>query len=129
MDTNILTIDHNNGHKSEYILIPDGGDLPIAYNLGTSPELIEILERHRKQKTRLRFHWGDPETGEDWGEIFDVSGHIGLSRGHQARFPLLIHNKRSMGGGAISTDRIVKITYSKGKAPIYTHPKYHLDVK
>lgn len=118
-----LIIDHKNGHTSEYRLIPDGQDLPIAYRLPISDKLISILEYHRKNRTRLRFYWGDTDTGQDWGETFDVDGRIGLSRGSKARFPILLHNSRSLGGGSLSSS-IVKITTAKGKNLVYIHPNY-----
>lgn len=118
-----LIIDHNNGHVSEYRLISDGNDLPIAYQLPMSDSLIELLERMRHNKTRLRFHWGDIETGQDWGEFYDIEGRIGLSRGFKARFPILVHNSRSMGGGLLSNS-IVKIVTSEGKKLVYIHPNY-----
>lgn len=110
----------------KYKHVPDGNDLPIAYSADTSNELVEILEYHRKAQTRLRFHWGDAKTGKDWDEVFDISGRIGLSRGTEARYPIFVHNTRSLGGGGILTDCIVKITTTKGKVLIYQHPNYHI---
>ena len=95
------------------------------YHIDTSDEMIGILERIRKNQTRVRFHWGDTKTGADWGDMHDVEGTIGRSPGW-AKIPLLIYSRRSFGGGGILTDSIVKIVTSKGKRLIYQHPKYHL---
>ena len=96
-----------------------------TYSEYASEKMVHLLETLRKDQTRVRFHWGNTGTGEDWGDEFDVKGTIGRSSG-QMKVPLLIHNARSMGGGAILTDCIVKITNTKGGATIYQHPKYHI---
>ncbi len=95
------------------------------YNEETSDEMIHILENIKNNRTRVRFHWGNVETGEDWGDIYDVAGTIGRSCG-TVKIPLLIHNARSMGGGGILTHCIVKITQSRDKSNvIYQHQNYH----
>ena len=85
-----------------------------AYSTETSDKMIEILERLMANHTRARFHWGDTKTGQDWGDIYNVRGHIGRSTG-RFKIPLLIHNIRSLGGGALLDDSIVKITYANKK--------------
>lgn len=97
-----------------------------AYHMGTSDKIVEILEDIRNSGQRVRFHWGDTETGEDWGDIYDVSGTIGRSTG-DIKVPLLIETTRSTVGSAILTHCIVKITTTKNpKHVIYQHPKYHI---
>ena len=97
-----------------------------AYHIETSQQMIELLERIREEGTRVRFHWGDVKTGKDWGDIYDVSGTIGRSIGNY-KIPLLIHNSRSYGGGAILTHCIVKITTTRNpKITLYEHPNYHI---
>lgn len=109
-----LTIDHQNGHKTDYQLIPDGTDLPIAYHAETPKQVIDVMERLRRNRTRVKLHYGDVNTGRDWNEENDVTGYISLSRGHKARFPILVYNERSMGGGSILDHRIVKIKGAGG---------------
>ena len=96
------------------------------YHIKTSPEMVELLERIRKGDTRVRFHWGDTITGKDWGDSYDVTGTLGRTTG-PVKVPILLHNKRSMGGGAILTQCIVKITTTQGKRVLYEHPLYHLE--
>lgn len=109
-----LTIDHKNGNSTTYKLIEDGNDLPIAYHIETPDELVTVLEHLRKNKTRIKLHYGDVKTGKDWNEENDVMGTIGLTRGHKARFPILLNNARSMGGGTILDHCIIKIRHTKG---------------
>ena len=97
----------------------------ITYNDKTDPDMVERLERVRMNGTRVRFHWGDVETGEDWGDTCHVEGTLGVSTGTM-KIPLLIHNARSHGGMAILDHCIVKITTTRGKRVLYEHPKYHL---
>lgn len=79
------------------------------------------IARHKKQRVILDY--GDLESGRSWGECFDIAGYIGNSMG-PVKIPTLVYNSRSLGGGAIIGD-IVKISTSKGKLPLYTHPNYH----
>lgn len=95
---NTLTIEHGNGNLTTYQLIQDGNNLPIAYHVETSAKVIEVMERARKNKERVKIHFGDVTTGKDWNEENDTIGIIGLSRGKNARFPILLHNARSNGG-------------------------------
>lgn len=74
---------------------------------------------HRGERVRL--FYGDKQTGVDWGEEYDTMGTIGKSTGHIS-IPLLINNTRSMGGGALLDDSIVKITVDK--RVVYKHPNY-----
>lgn len=98
------------------------------YDIRTSDKLVSLLEEHRQYGTRLRFHWGNTETGEDWGDIYDVAGKIGRSMG-PVKAPLLIKTRRSIGGGCILDHCIVKITLTtKPHKVLYQHPTYHTKV-
>ena len=98
----------------------------VSFYQETNESVINILLDAMKHKDRIRVFFGDAESGEDWCETFDTMGTIGLSQG-PAKVPLLIHSIRSMGGDAISTDSIVKIT--RNKKVIYQHPNYNCDIK
>jgi hypothetical protein len=120
-----LTINHKNGHQSIYNLLPVNNlDLPIAYKQGTPEVLINVLEVCRKAGTRIRFNFGDPETGKSWNEEHDTTGTIGLSRGHSARYPILLANSRSYAGGEIMTDRILQVKNTFTGIILYTHPNF-----
>lgn len=94
-----------------------------SYDIRTSDEVIRILEESRANRTRLHFEWGDIVTGQGWGDVYDVTGHIGRSTGTN-KIPLLIHNRRSSGGGGILDRCIVSIQLAKGKRSLYSHPSY-----
>lgn len=96
-----------------------------SYDARTIPEVIRILEACRQDRTRIRVHYGDVVTGKDW---IDVTGKVGRSMG-PIKVPLLIHNCRSLGGGALLDHCIVRIVTSKGKRELYRHPLYHQESK
>lgn len=116
MDYKIISDKNSRNYKK----LPNG----TYYSEKTSDEMIELLESIHKDGTRCRFHWGDSKTGIDWGDVYDVKGHIGRSTG-SIKVPLLIYNSRSTGGGAILTDCIVKIVTTKGNKVLYQYPNYH----
>jgi hypothetical protein len=72
---------------------------------------------------RLRLWYGDTTTGEAWEDEYHTMGYIGRSTGVQP-IPLLIENKRSLGGQAILDSSIVAITLAKGGAFLYKHPTF-----
>lgn len=94
-----------------------------SYHSETSDKVISILEHCRINKLRIIVDYGDIETGKSWNECFDIIGYIGRSTGLN-KIPLLVYNSRSMGGGGLLDDRIIKITTSKGKTVLYQHPNY-----
>ena len=97
-----------------------------SYDQRVPKEMVELLEDIRINKIRVRFHWGEAATGEDWGDCYDVEGTLGRSTG-TSKVPLLINNSRSLGGGAILGHCIVKITTTrKPLKTLYCHPKYHV---
>lgn len=103
-------------------LIQEGNDLPIAYHEETPEQLIQELEKARKSRQRIKIYLGDPKTGKSWNEEHYTTGTIGLSRGTQARYPLLIATRRSTGGGTLMDDRILKLKV-EGRT-VYTHPNF-----
>lgn len=94
------------------------------YDKETPDALIEVLERARANKTRLKIYLGDNETGKDWMEEDSKMGKVGRSTG-PIKIPLLIKNLPSTGGGAILTQCIVKIVTSPQRVLLYQHPKYY----
>ena len=107
--------------STEKYKISDSG---TYYNVKTSDKIIRILEDIIRNKTRCRFYWGDTATGMDWGDTYDVRGTIGRST-NKVKIPILMYNKKSLGGTAILTHCIVKITTTKGGEVLYQHPNYH----
>ena len=114
-----LTINHSNGNSTIYNLVDSNRDLPIAYHAETSTEVVKALEYARIRNKRVRIYLGDPVTGKCWNEEHDIFGYVHLSRGHEALFPILVHNKSSYGGGSLLDHCIIKIRESKGNMVLY----------
>ena len=103
----------------------------ISFHTDTNQSVIKVLlgalkSRRSRKPQRLRVYYGDTKTGRDWEEIYDVSGYIGNSTG-TIKIPLLVHNSRSLGGGGLLDNAIVKIRSANKRngGVIYQHPKYH----
>lgn len=88
--------------------------------LSFHPETDDTLCRklaelaHDQRETRIRIFYGDHETGRAWLEENDVTGYIGHSTG-SIKIPLLIHSRRSYGGGAILDHCILKLQTTSGR--------------
>ena len=95
------------------------------YREGVPREVVSALEAARTNGSKVRLFIGDTKTGECWHDEFDVYGTIGRSMG-PIRIPLLIHTRRSMGGGAILVDCIVRLIVNGREA--YRHPGYKVPV-
>lgn len=121
---NTLTIKHASGGETTYQLIEGAKDMPIAYHYSTDSEVINALERARKNKTRVRIYLGNTATGECWNEEHDIFGYIGLSKGREAYFPILVHNTNSFGGGSLLDHCIIKIKESNGGRVLYQNKKF-----
>jgi hypothetical protein len=95
-----------------------------SYHEATPDAVIRVLEAARQSRTRLHISLGDQETGRDWLEEFESHGYVGRSTG-PVKVPLLVANRRSLGGGAILGHYIVRIRESAGGRVLYQHPDYH----
>lgn len=92
----------------------------------TTPKaVIDIIDAELRTGRKLKFYYGDSQTGRDWMEEYDTVGTLGRSGGGKYNVPLLIKTRRSSGGGALMTDAIVKIKDAKTGVVLYQHPKYH----
>jgi len=94
------------------------------YSTMTNDEVINTIETAKQNRTRLVLDYGDVITGKSWNEVYDVTGYIGRSTG-TVKIPILLYNSRSIGGGAILDQCIIKISESKGKKVLYQHPTYN----
>jgi hypothetical protein len=102
------------------------GDDPTYYDADTPDRIIDLLERMRRYKCRIAIDYGDPETGLAWEDRPEV-GRIGRTTG-PVKAPVLVHNRRSMGGPIISSSKIVRIAHSNRRVGIviYSHPYFRL---
>lgn len=106
--------------KDKYVIERNGKNYTFDKQTpkATANKLIDL---HINQ-TRVVLDYGDIKTNKSWNEEFDVTGTIGLTKGwYDLHYPILIHNKRSMGGGLILCHCIIGIKTSKGKNQIYTN--------
>lgn len=98
-----------------------------SFDPRTPGEVVAILGQARRHRTRLHISLGEtvgPNQGRDWLEEFETHGYVGRSIG-PVKAPLLLANRRSMGGGAILDHCIVRIRESAGGRVLYQHPGYH----
>lgn len=101
--------------------IENGG---FFFNEKTAPQVQNAIKHAHAHGLRVRVFLGDPETGEAWPEEWDVMGTIGRSMGPQ-KIPLLINNRRSMGGGGLLDSCIVGLALTNGGGWLYKHPAFN----
>lgn len=95
----------------------------ISFDKNTPEKVIQVLLYAMNTRQRIRIFYGDKRTGKDWCETYDTMGYVGSSMG-PVKIPILVNNSRSMGGSAILTGSIVRITIDR--RDVYRHPKYHM---
>lgn len=110
-----------NGNTIRYRRYEKNG---IYFHADTSVEVVRALEAARQARTRIRIRLGDTETGRDWLEEHEVEGTLSSSLG-PLRVGLLIHNRRSLGGGAMLDHCIVRIIETRTGRVLYSHPNYY----
>jgi len=93
----------------------------------TPDKVMSVICDNLGRENRLRFWWGNIETGKSWNEENDTCGYIGRSTGTR-KIPLLIHNINSTGGGSILTDCVIKIVETRTKRVLYQHPGFNQPV-
>lgn len=97
------------------------------YPENTPDALIHALERARESGKRVRLFYGMyDQLGEKlrvYSEENDVLGYVGRTCG-SVKFPLLVHNTRSYGGGIIAANRIVAMRETKSRQWTYKHHRW-----
>lgn len=127
-DVDGIIVTANNGHKPtadvaimrsliHYKLINE-----TAYHFETSEELCIVLESARINQTRIRLHYGDIYTGEDWD---DVESGIVYRTADDIKLPKLYLGINTVGGSPILDHRIVKISAYGGQI-LYKHFAYFM---
>lgn len=95
------------------------------FHADTPQEVKNILRDYCHTGKRLRLFFGDTQTGRDWAEEKEVIGTVGNSTGNDdCKIPILLANRRSMGGGAILDHCIVRIIDTKSKRELWRHAHY-----
>lgn len=87
-------------------------------------KMAAILKGSMQGKYRLRFWYGDIDTGKAWDEEYEVTGRVGRSCGN-VKVPLLINNSSSLGGGELMTSHIVRIDDIEERRTLYKHDNFH----
>lgn len=88
--------------------------------------LMSLIIRAWKYKFRVRVFYGDIHTGRSWNEEYDVMGTIGRTCG-DIGIPILVHNKRSWGGGALLLSSIIRIDDIEDKRTLWKLPNFHVE--
>jgi len=91
-----------------------------SYDVRTSDNLINVLENCRRNNIRIVIDYGERTTGNSWNEVYDITGRLGRSTGN-VKIPILLHNSRSISGGAILDHCIIGIKESKGSKVLYSY--------
>jgi hypothetical protein len=97
-----------------------------SYDERTPDEVVRVLENARQSRQRLHVSLGETDDergrlGQDWLDEHGY-GYIGRSTGN-VKIPLLIHNRRSLGGFGLLDHCIVRICTSSGRV-LWQHPQY-----
>ena len=100
-----------------------------SYDIRTPDEVIRVLENARQNRTRLHISLGETDNdrgklGRDWLEEFESYGYVGRSMG-PIKVPLIVANRRSLGGGALLDHCNIRIRQSASGRVLYQHPAYH----
>ena len=89
-------------------------------------KLISVILQYRGSNERLRFWYGDRDTGKSWNEEYDVMGTIGRTGG-DFKIPILLNNSRSYGGGAILIGSLVRIDEISSHRTLWKVPNFHVE--
>lgn len=122
----------SNGN-TQYFQIVDGMAFEKAMKLKSGElkeypvddTLINSILHCYNSRYRVRI-WYCGDNGIAWNEEYDVTGRIGKSCGGRFNIPILIHNSRSYGGGAILTGRIGRIDIIDSHYTIYKKDNFEI---
>lgn len=91
------------------------GERGTCYPENTPDNLVKVLETLLHSGRRVIIQFGDLQTGK---VAYQERGTIGRSTGEN-KIPLLVKTKRSLGGGALYTEQILRITEIATKQDLY----------
>lgn len=89
-------------------------------------KLISVILQYRGSNERLRFWYGDRDTGKSWNEEFEVLGRIGRSSG-TFKVPLVLNNSRSCYGGSLMFSPLVRIDEVSSHRTLWKVPNFHVE--
>lgn len=128
----------SNGN-TQYFVEYNGTDFEVAIKLHADSEHEEKLEVFSQvdenfikllsgciHSGRYRIWYGDRETGCSWNEEYDVTGEIRRTCEH-FKIPILLHDRRSIGGGAILIGSIIRIDDISIKTTVWKHKNFHVE--
>lgn len=128
----------SNGN-TQYFVEYQGTDFEVARKLHADSEHEEKLEVYNHidenfikkiasciHSGRYRIWYGDKDTGRSWNETYDVTGEIGRTGGH-FKIPILLHDRRSIGGGAILLGSVIRIDDTATRQTIWKHENFHVE--
>ena len=128
----------SNGN-TQYFVEYNGTDFNVAIKLHADSKHEEKLEVFSQvdenfikllsgciHSGRYRIWYGDRETGCSWNEEYEVTGEIGRTGGH-FKVPILLHDRRSIGGGAILIGSVIRIDDISAKTTIWKHKNFHVE--
>jgi hypothetical protein len=85
----------------------------MSFSVNAPDKLCELLVNLNANRRRIRIFYGDTSTGKCWNDEHDVIGYVGRTTG--IRSPILVYNNRSMGGGLILDEHVLKIVDMSGR--------------
>ena len=101
--------------KDKYVM------LQFVFSNKTPKEVAKKLIELINSRKRVVLDYGDIETKESWNTMYNTTGYISYSKGlYGFKYPILVYNKRSLGGSAILTDCILSIKESRGKRVLFS---------
>ena len=95
----------------------------IFFPDGTPMGVREAITNAYLNRRKVKIYCGNTKTGRTWNEEHDTIGTISLSSG-PTKVSLLIATSRSVGGGEIMTDSILRIRDFKSGIDLYRASNY-----
>jgi hypothetical protein len=92
------------------------------YSVSTPDDIVYRLDSCMGTNARVRLFYGDARNGRSWEDEWSAVGTVGRSMG-TVKIPLLIETRRSVGGGAILDNCIVKLMING--CVVYQHPAFY----
>lgn len=128
----LVTRKEDVGTLTQYEQYQEAFRLVGSRNLGTwfdpdTPKKVQdILEGYRRSRRLIRIFYGDPKSGCDWMQEYDMVGQIGRSTGVM-KIPLLIPDGEHAGPGLLDACVVCMIDVAS-RREIYKHNNFHQPV-